>query len=227
LKGLKASGGSPLSAIVVSAVIFSAFHLDPVGFLARVELGVLFGWLLLRTGSLWPCILAHSANNLVSTVLFFASKQFESPQEPTSRDELLAILTLAGMGGVLLWGLLFAAQRVPSLLGPPRPEQAPETREGPLQLEPPKRLLRLAAPWMFAAALSLGTYVALDPRGIQVSKIDRDYPLFPLPEDAPDALHAEREALYELRIRARQGEVPLDEYTRERARQSKRKQEVH
>ena len=223
LKGLNASGGPPLRALIVSAVVFSAFHLDPVGFLARVELGVLFGWLLLRTGSLWPGILAHSANNLVSTVLFFSAKQLESPRDPTTREELLSLVVFVGLGAVAFWGLLSATRRYPGLLGPPPPAEAPE---GPVHLEPPTKLLRLAAPWMLAAALSLGAYVVLDPRGIQVSQIDQYYPLSPLPEDAPDALHAERESLYELRIRARRGEVPLGEYAQERARQSKQKREA-
>jgi hypothetical protein len=227
LKGLRASEGPPPRALVVSAVVFSAFHLDPVGFLARVELGVLFGWLFLRTGSLWPAILAHSANNLVSTVLFFVAERFESPQEPTTREELLSMLMFAGLGGVALWGLWSATRHIPSLLGPPQPAEAPEQAlEGPVQLEPLTKLLRLAAPWLFAAALSLGAYVALDPRGIQMSLVDRSYPLSPVPKDAPDALHAEREALYDVRIRARRGEVPVGEYAQERKRQSKQKQEA-
>ncbi|HEX8818418.1 MAG TPA: type II CAAX endopeptidase family protein [Archangium sp.] len=225
LQGLKVPGrtaGNPASrAILISAVVFSAFHLDPVGFLARVELGVLFGWLFLRTGSLWPGILAHSANNLVSTVLFFAAKQFESPRESTPREELLSILVFVVLGSGVLAGLMTAANRFPRLLGGPvRPDEAPE---GPVHLEPMAKLLRLASPWMFAAALSLGSYVALDPRGIELSAFDRDYPLRSVPQDAPDALHAEREALYELRIRARRGDIPLEAYMQERVRQSKQK----
>jgi hypothetical protein len=208
-------------AILVSAIIFSAFHLDPVGFVARVELGVVFGWLFLRTGSLWPGILAHAANNLVSTVLFFAARQVESPREPSTQEQLLGLLTFVVLGSGALMGLLFAAQRNPNLLGgPERPKEAPE---GPVYLEPVAKLLHLATPWLFAAALTLGGYVALDPRGIQLSQYDRHYPLAPVPEDAPDALHAEREALYELRIKARRGEIPIEEYVQERARQSKQK----
>jgi uncharacterized protein len=223
-QGLRAPGGPPLRGLVISAVVFSAFHLDPVGFLARVELGVLFGWLLLRTGSLWPCILAHAANNLVSTVLFFAAKQVESPQEPTTREELLTLLGFALVGGTLLMGLLSAARRFPILLGPPPPPEVLEAPEAPVRLvEPPTRLLGLAVPWMVVAVLSLGTYVALDPRGIQLSQLDQRYPLPPVPENAPDALRAERDALYELRVRARRGEIPLGEYAQERARQSERK----
>ena len=208
-------------AILVSAIIFSAFHLDPVGFVARVELGVVFGWLFLRTGSLWPGILAHAANNLVSTVLFFAAQQVESPREPSTQEQLLGLLAFVVLGSGALMGLLFAAQRNPSLLGgPERPKEAPE---GPVYLEPVAKILHRATPWLFAAALSLGGYVALDPRGIQLSQYDRHYPLAPVPEDAPDALHAEREALYELRLKARRGELPIEEYVQERARQSKQK----
>jgi hypothetical protein len=185
---------------------------------------VLFGWLFLRTGSLWPGILAHSANNLVSTVLFFVAEHFGSSQQPTTREELLSLALFVGVGAVAFWGLLSASRLYPGLLGRTPPAQ--EGPEGPVHLEPPAKLLRLAAPWMLAAALSLGAYVALDARGIQVSQIDRYYPLAPLPEDAPDALHAERKSLYELRIRARRGEVPLGEYAQERARQSKPKRKA-
>ena len=208
-------------AILVSAIIFSAFHLDPVGFVARVELGVVFGWLFLRTGSLWPGILAHAANNLVSTVLFFAAQQVESPREPSTQEQLQGLLVFVVLGSGALMALLSATQRYPSLLGgPERPKEAPE---GPVYLEPVAKLLHRATPWLFAAALSLGAYVALDPRGIQLSQYDRHYPLAPVPEDAPDALHAERGALYELRLKARRGELPIEEYVQERARQSKQK----
>lgn len=222
-QGLRAHGGPAMRAVLLSAVVFSMFHLDPVGFFARVELGVLFGWLLVRTGSLWPAILAHAANNSVSMVLFFAARYFEMPEQPASREQAKGILMLLILGGAVLWALLAAARRFPSLLGPPRSREQLEAPEPPVTLEPAPRILRLAVPWMLAAVLSLGAYKALDPLGIQLSRIDRDFPLRSVPEDAPDALHAERQALYELRVRARRGEIPLGEYAQERARQSKQK----
>lgn len=222
-QGLRAHGGHAMRAVVFSAVVFSMFHLDPVGFFARVELGVLFGWLLVRTGSLWPAILAHTANNLVSTVLFFVARYFESPEQPASREQAKGIFMLVLLGGAVLWALLAATRHFPSLLGPARPPEVLEAPEAPVVLEPAPRLLRLAVPWMLAAALSLGAYRALDPLGIQLSKIDARYPLQSVPEEAPDVLHAEREALFELRVRARRGEIPLEEYAQERVRQSKQK----
>ncbi len=96
-KGLLASSLSRPAAVVVTAVVFSAFHMDPVGFLARVELGVLFGALRLYTGSLWPSILAHSANNVVSSFLFLSSRQM-GPESADERPPLKIVLMLIARG---------------------------------------------------------------------------------------------------------------------------------
>jgi len=73
-QGLMSSLSNARRAIAWTAVIFSAAHLDPVGFSARLELGVLFGILFWKTGSIWPGAMAHAANNLVSTGIYFAVK---------------------------------------------------------------------------------------------------------------------------------------------------------
>jgi membrane protease YdiL (CAAX protease family) len=56
----------PHAAIWVSALIFSAIHGQWLGFVPRCLLGALFGYLALWTGSLWPSVLAHLSNNLLS-----------------------------------------------------------------------------------------------------------------------------------------------------------------
>jgi membrane protease YdiL (CAAX protease family) len=71
-RGIGAARGAP-RAIVVTAFVFSAFHLDPVGLLARFELGVLFGLLAWRSGSLWAAMGAHAANNAISSLLFLVA----------------------------------------------------------------------------------------------------------------------------------------------------------
>ena len=55
--------------IWVTAILFSAMHLQFYGFIPRVLLGALFGYLLVWSGSLWLPICAHFANN-ASAVLF-------------------------------------------------------------------------------------------------------------------------------------------------------------
>jgi len=57
------------AAIAVSAAMFATIHLSPVAFLHTGALGVLLGWLVVRTGSLWPSILVHAAWNSAMVLL--------------------------------------------------------------------------------------------------------------------------------------------------------------
>lgn len=52
-------------AVVLSAVIFGACHGDPVWFGYTFPLGVFFGFLDLRAGSIWPSILGHMVFNAI------------------------------------------------------------------------------------------------------------------------------------------------------------------
>jgi hypothetical protein len=215
-KGLASQpSASPLRALVVSSVVFSAFHLDPVGFAARVELGLLFGWLYLRTGSLWPSIAAHAANNSVSAVLFLLAKALGQEAGEATDTDPRAVLGLAALGWVALLGLRSVARHYPAVWDPkPGPTEA-ETREA----EPRPSLARLLLPWVLTATASLGVLAVVDSRGISLNLHDAQQKLPPLPRDAPPGLQAEREALKALRAAARRGEFPMEAYQEERARQ--------
>ena len=56
-------------AIAAQAVAFAILHALAVRLPYTFVLGALFGILVVRTGSLWPAILAHTAHNLLSAVL--------------------------------------------------------------------------------------------------------------------------------------------------------------
>jgi len=62
--------GRPQAAIWITAVIFSAIHGQWLGFLPRCLLGALFGYLAFWSGSLWPSVGAHLANNLLSLLAY-------------------------------------------------------------------------------------------------------------------------------------------------------------
>ena len=53
----------------ISAIIFSAFHMQFFGFLPRMLMGAYLGYLFLWSGSLWPGIFAHFVNNGMAVVL--------------------------------------------------------------------------------------------------------------------------------------------------------------
>ncbi|MBN2615733.1 MAG: CPBP family intramembrane metalloprotease [Bacteroidales bacterium] len=61
---------SPL-AVILTAFIFSAIHLQFFGFLPRFVLGLLLGYLFLYTRSLWVPMLVHFVNNASSVVIYY------------------------------------------------------------------------------------------------------------------------------------------------------------
>ncbi|MCK6512066.1 ABC transporter permease subunit [Myxococcota bacterium] len=65
---------SPQTAIALSAFLFAAFHLSLYRLLPTFLLGLVFGWLCWRTGSLYASVLAHTLHNALSLAigLFFA-----------------------------------------------------------------------------------------------------------------------------------------------------------
>ncbi|MCB9071125.1 MAG: CPBP family intramembrane metalloprotease [Prevotellaceae bacterium] len=55
----------------ITAFIFSAIHLQFYGFLPRLLLGAVLGYLFLYSGSIWASIVAHFINNALAVILFF------------------------------------------------------------------------------------------------------------------------------------------------------------
>jgi uncharacterized protein len=58
-------------AIVYSAVLFGAAHLNIYQFFVGISLGLVAGWVYARARSLWPCILLHAAYNGAVTYQHF------------------------------------------------------------------------------------------------------------------------------------------------------------
>ena len=56
----------------ISAIIFSAFHMQFLGFVPRMLLGALFGYMLVWSGSLWLPVLGHFINNLIGVLALHA-----------------------------------------------------------------------------------------------------------------------------------------------------------
>ncbi len=69
LRGLDRESGK-WTAILVVALIFAILHLNPYRFLPTFALGVLLGFLAVRTGSIFPAILGHFMNNAASMIVF-------------------------------------------------------------------------------------------------------------------------------------------------------------
>lgn len=66
---------NPHVAILLSAAIFSFIHFQFYGFLPRMFLGVLLGYLFYTTGSLWTSIAMHFVNNGTAVVLYYLNNK--------------------------------------------------------------------------------------------------------------------------------------------------------
>jgi uncharacterized protein len=86
--------------IWISALLFSALHMQFYGFVPRVFLGVLFGYLLVWSGSMWLPIIAHFINNGVAIVaIYLIDKELLNPEieeiGSTSDSFYMAVISLA------------------------------------------------------------------------------------------------------------------------------------
>jgi hypothetical protein len=85
--------------IWISAILFSALHMQFYGFVPRMLLGVLFGYLLVWSGSMWLPILAHFLNNGIAVIaMFMIDKEMLSPKVEevgsTSESYYMAAISL-------------------------------------------------------------------------------------------------------------------------------------
>ena len=61
--------------IWLTAIIFSAIHMQFYGFVPRMLMGALFGYMLVWTGSLWVPMLMHFVNNGMAVLLYFIANR--------------------------------------------------------------------------------------------------------------------------------------------------------
>lgn len=109
----------------VPSVLFGMVHMDLVQSVGTLILGLGFGWIRLRTGSVLPCVLAHTAYN--GTVLMVA----RVAGERASDDQTMPIAYVAG--GCLLaalgsWMLGVRATPAEALRLPPSDAQEDHER---------------------------------------------------------------------------------------------------
>ncbi len=82
-------------AVILTAFLFSAAHLQFYGFLPRFVLGLGFGYMYLWSRNIWLPVLAHLANNLVPVILsyFIGWDNINNTiDEFSARDGLLMII---------------------------------------------------------------------------------------------------------------------------------------
>lgn len=97
---------SPHWGIWITAIIFSAIHVQFYGFLPRVFLGALFGYMYHYSGSLLYPIIAHIFNNSLTVVIVYLSNQGLFDFDLESTDSVSYPAAIAGFL-VLILGFLY------------------------------------------------------------------------------------------------------------------------
>jgi uncharacterized protein len=89
-----------------SAIVFSAIHLQFFGFLPRMMLGAIFGYLYYWSGNLWTAIFAHFVNNATQVIAlyFYQHGSFDFDLEkPESIPGNVVVISTLLTGGLLFY----------------------------------------------------------------------------------------------------------------------------
>ena len=107
--------GKKYIAILLSAAIFSAIHLQFLGFVPRFVLGIYLGYLFASSGSIWTSVFAHFVNNALTVIaayLFYNGFIKTDYEKFGSTDSwLLLLLSLAIVSGMMFLFNRLAAKR--------------------------------------------------------------------------------------------------------------------
>jgi membrane protease YdiL (CAAX protease family) len=83
-------------AVWATAILFSAFHMQFFGFLPRMMIGALLGYLYVWSGSLWVPILAHFTNNALGVIITYLIQHNHADKKVeglgSSKEDLVLIL---------------------------------------------------------------------------------------------------------------------------------------
>ncbi|MGN1195673.1 MAG: lysostaphin resistance A-like protein [Acutalibacteraceae bacterium] len=112
-------------AIVMSAVTFGIMHMNMVQAPFAIIVGLILGYITVKTESIWPAIIVHSLNNLFSTVVSYLA-DWGVRQELINAVYSFIIYALIAVGAIC--GLLFI-KRVKQISYTPKPGSVLTTGE--------------------------------------------------------------------------------------------------
>ena len=100
---------TPRTAILLSALLFGVFHINPAQVVGAGIIGLLLAWMYYKTASLIPCIVVHIINNSLSVYLSLKYPGVQNMNELIGNDTLHLVLTI--LAGVLFIGAYWLMRR--------------------------------------------------------------------------------------------------------------------
>lgn len=88
-------------AIILSAAIFSALHMQFYGFLPRMMMGIWFGYLMYWSGSIWLPVTAHLTNNGAAVLMtYFNPESAKNLESADNIDSIYVVLSVVVFGAI-------------------------------------------------------------------------------------------------------------------------------
>ena len=103
---------SATKSIIITAVLFGVLHLNPVQSIIAALLGLALGWIFVKTGSLWVCILFHALNNGLAILLYHLTSQYNI----SDSEVLFFIIPAVFLGAVSFYILSRKPSRIAHIL---------------------------------------------------------------------------------------------------------------
>lgn len=98
-------------AIVITAIFFGIFHFDMTNLLGPIFLGLLIGYYVERTNSIFAGVLAHFLNNSIAEVLQYMYRDEPSTEYLSVKGQDLVELILLGLAGLVVTAALITVFR--------------------------------------------------------------------------------------------------------------------
>jgi membrane protease YdiL (CAAX protease family) len=95
-----------MKAVVISAILFGIFHYSILNLAGPIVLGILIGYYVIKTNSIFAGMLAHFLNNAYSMVMLYFARTQEMPKSVKVTEEDLAQSILIGLVSAVLVFLL-------------------------------------------------------------------------------------------------------------------------
>jgi len=93
--------------IWISAIIFSAFHFQFFGFLPRMILGVIFGYFMLWSQTIWIPIIAHFINNSMAVFAYYLTNQTQLANKADTIGTSSDFFTLSLVSCIMLFFMMY------------------------------------------------------------------------------------------------------------------------
>jgi len=94
-------------AIWVTAIIFSVFHFQFYGFIPRVLLGALLGYLFFWSGSIWISVIIHIVHNAINVIIMYIFYEIPPKEQieyfSIGENPVLILLSLIFSGFILFF----------------------------------------------------------------------------------------------------------------------------